>query len=114
MPTVTFLDADGTEHPISGDIGQSAMEIGRREGIAGVVGECGGCAACGTCHVLVDPRWLGALLPMRQDEDDMLDFVTQRAPNSRLACQIRLTPALDGLILLVPAKQAPSPRRPAE
>ena len=102
-PHVTFVFADAPACTIAGDVGQSVMEIARRAGVAGIIGECGGNTACGTCHVLVVDRWLGATGAVGRDEADMLDFVAKRAPNSRLACQIRLTPAMDGLIVHVPA-----------
>jgi 2Fe-2S ferredoxin len=43
---------------------------------------------------------------MRADEDDLLDgTATERLPNSRLSCQIKITPALDGLVLRLPERQ---------
>jgi 2Fe-2S ferredoxin len=35
----------------------------------------------------------------------MLDFAFDVRPNSRLSCQIKVTDALDGLVVRVPAKQ---------
>jgi 2Fe-2S ferredoxin len=35
----------------------------------------------------------------------MLDFAYDVRPTSRLSCQIRITPELDGLIVRIPEKQ---------
>jgi 2Fe-2S ferredoxin len=38
-------------------------------------------------------------------EEAMLDFALVTAPNSRLSCQIRVTPDMEGLILRMPISQ---------
>ena len=38
-------------------------------------------------------------------EEDMLDFAFDVRKESRLSCQIKVTDALDGLVLRIPAKQ---------
>ena len=38
-------------------------------------------------------------------EEDMLDFAFDVRPTSRLSCQIKITPALDGLTVFVPERQ---------
>mgnify|MGYP001386737068 CR=1 FL=1 len=67
--------------------------------------ECGGACACATCHVYVDERF--AELAGKPDpmEEDMLDFAYDVRPTSRLSCQIRMTDALDGLVVHVPERQ---------
>ena len=37
--------------------------------------------------------------------DEMLDFAIELKPNSRLSCQIKVTSALDGLIVRTPKSQ---------
>jgi 2Fe-2S ferredoxin len=39
-------------------------------------------------------------------EEDMLDFAFEVKPNSRLSCQIKVTEALDGLVVSTPERQA--------
>lgn len=102
---VTFISQSGERRTVSGDIGQSVMEIARRGGVDGIIGECGGCCACATCHVYVAPEWAGIVGPPSTDENDMLDFVHDRQAYSRLSCQIRLRPDLDGLVVTTPARQ---------
>ena len=38
-------------------------------------------------------------------EEDMLDFAFDVRPNSRLSCQIKVTDALDGLVVTTPERQ---------
>jgi 2Fe-2S ferredoxin len=73
------------------------VEVIRENGIDELLALCGGCCSCATCHVYVDQAWLSALPPVGADEDDLLDLSDERAPNSRLSCQIRFSAALDGL-----------------
>jgi 2Fe-2S ferredoxin len=73
--------------------------------IPGIDADCGGACACSTCHAYVDPDWV-ARLPAREDmELDMLDFAYEPNERSRLTCQIKVTPELDGLVLQLPEKQ---------
>ncbi len=75
-------------------------------GVDGIVAECGGNAVCATCPVYVEAAWLDKLSPVGADEDDLLDgAAAERLPNSRLSCQIRITPELDGLVLRLPDRQ---------
>ena len=39
-------------------------------------------------------------------EEDMLDFAFDVRPNSRLSCQIKVTDALDGLVVRIPESRA--------
>jgi 2Fe-2S ferredoxin len=67
----------------------------------GILGICGGNALCGTCHVTVRPDQLDLLEPMDEYEEELLDTLPERQPNSRLACQIVPKPSMDGLELTV-------------
>jgi 2Fe-2S ferredoxin len=81
--------------------GLSLLEVARRYGID-IEGACGGSMACATCHVHVDEGWVDRLEPPSAEEEDMLDLAESLAATSRLGCQIRLTAALDGLVVRVP------------
>lgn len=75
-------------------------------GEAGIVAECGGSAMCATCHVYVADDWAGRLPAPLANELEMLECTAaQRAPSSRLSCQIKLTAALDGLVVRLPERQ---------
>ena len=106
MPTLTFIHPDNRAEAVEATEGDSAMLAALTYGIDGIVAECGGGAVCATCHVYVDEVWLARLPPLDGDEDDLLEGVaTERLPNSRLSCQIKITSQLDGLILRVPERQ---------
>lgn len=105
MIAISFVNADGEVTAVAAENGFSLMEVARRHGIAGIVAECGGACACATCHVHVDAAWLDAVGQPGPDERDMLDFARDRRPESRLSCQIRVSAALDGLIVRVPGSR---------
>jgi 2Fe-2S ferredoxin len=75
--------------------------VARRNAID-IEGACGGAMACATCHVHVDEAWFARLEPPSPEEEDMLDLAESLAATSRLGCQIRMTQALDGLVVRVP------------
>ena len=97
MPRLILVTRDGSERTIEGRAGLSLMEVIRDHGVDELLALCGGCCSCGTCHVHVDEEWVAALPPMESDEDDLLDISDYRTANSRLSCQIKFAPALDGL-----------------
>lgn len=104
MVKVIFIDANKSEHQVEGRAGQSLMLVAVKHHIAGIDAECGGACACATCHVYIDDPWQSQIPQPDQLESDMLDFARDVRPQSRLACQIKLTSALDGLPVVV-AKQ---------
>ncbi len=105
MPTVKFIEFNGTEHVVEGDIGDSLMMIATGNLVPGIDADCGGECSCATCHVLVDPAWLGKTGEMSDAEDAMLDLNPDRESNSRLSCQIALTDDLDGIVVQLPEFQ---------
>jgi 2Fe-2S ferredoxin len=106
MPTITFIHPDGRADRVEAEIGDSAMRAAIVHGLDGIVGECGGSAVCATCHVYVDDAWIARLTAVGDDEDALLDGVAcERQANSRLSCQIKITPDLDGLVLRLPQRQ---------
>ncbi|PPJ46311.1 2Fe-2S ferredoxin [Rhizobium sp. KAs_5_22] len=105
MAQITIIAFDGTRFELAAAEGSTVMENAVRNSVPGIEAECGGACACATCHVYVDEAWsekVGAPSPM---EEDMLDFAVDVQPNSRLSCQIKVTPALDGLVVRVPERQ---------
>lgn len=101
MPTVHVTTREGEERTVQATSGRSLMENLRDGGIDEILALCGGNCSCATCHVHIADEWLGKLLPMSADEDDLLDSSDDRQPNSRLSCQITVTEALDGIALSV-------------
>lgn len=64
-----------------------------------VKAECGGACVCATCHVRVPADWQDRLPPPSEDELAKLDEIPGADESSRLACQIVMTPELDGLVI---------------
>lgn len=102
MPNITYVHSDGSRETLDVRVGQSVMDASVQAGLTGIVAECGGSCSCGTCHVYVEEEWLGKLEPVTQDEVDLLGFVVDPRPNSRLACQIIVSSELDGLVVHTP------------
>ena len=96
MSKLYVTDREGQEHTLEGTAGWSVMEI-IRENNLDIEAACGGCCACATCHVYVDETWLAKLEAANSDESMMLDEAYEVRDNSRLSCQIKFGPALDGL-----------------
>ncbi len=94
--TVHVTDYNGTRHRLDGLEGWRLMEVIRDCGLP-IKAECGGACACATCHVYVAPAWLEKLVPPSGDETMMLDDAMAVEDNSRLSCQIILSPELEGL-----------------
>ncbi len=106
MPDITFILPDGTPHGLEAPEGVSLMQVATGAGLNGIVAECGGSAMCATCHVYVDPAWADRLPAPLGNELEMLECTaTERLPTSRLSCQIKLTAALDGLVVRIPERQ---------
>ena len=105
MPKITYIEHGGTEHTVDVPVGLTVMEGAVNNNIPGIDADCGGACACSTCHVYVDADWVGRL-PAREDmEVDMLDFAFEPNERSRLTCQVKVTPELEGLVVQMPEKQ---------
>lgn len=106
MPKITYIEHNGTEHVVDVPTGLTVMEGARDNNIPGIEADCGGACACSTCHVYIHPDWVAKLPPKEDMEEDMLDFAYAPDPaRSRLTCQIKVTPELEGLIVEMPEKQ---------
>ena len=105
MPKVTFITHHGQTHEVSVPTGTTLMLAAVDNGVPGIDGDCGGQCACATCHVFVDPAWAKRVGGRSEREDDMLNFAAELRDSSRLACQITVTDALDGLVVHMPEGQ---------
>jgi ferredoxin, 2Fe-2S len=105
MPKITYIEADGTEHPIEVKSGMSVMEGAVKHNVPGIDADCGGACACATCHVYVDEAWTEKTGSPSAMEESMLDFAENVQPTSRLSCQIKVTDALEGLVVRMPESQ---------
>lgn len=105
MIQITFIEPDGAEKCIEADDGQTLMQAAIGHGIRGVIAECGGAQVCGTCHCHVDAPWRSATGTPGDDERMLLEFSEHHGPGSRLSCQIRVSPAVDGMRVRIPPSQ---------
>lgn len=105
MAKITFIQPDGQSQTVDAEPGLTVMEAAKLNNVPGIEAECGGACACATCHVYVDEAWRPTTGKPSDMEEDMLDFAFDVREESRLCCQIKVSPALDGLVLRVPAKQ---------
>jgi 2Fe-2S ferredoxin len=105
MAKITYIQHNGTSQTVEAQPGMTVMEAAVKNAVPGIDADCGGACACATCHVYVEPNWVERAGSRSDMEEDMLDFAFDVRDNSRLSCQIKVTDALDGLVVQVPAKQ---------
>ena len=105
MPTVVFEKADGSSQEVHIESGTSVMQGAVDNMVDGILGDCGGCCSCATCHCYVADEWKDKVGDPDDVEKDMLEFVIEPQPNSRLSCQIVVTDDLDGLVVKLPESQ---------
>lgn len=104
MITITFILKDGTRHSVDAESEANVMQVATFNSVRGIEGACGGFCSCATCHVYVESAH--ALPAPAEDEENMLGgTAAQRQSNSRLACQLKLGPELDGLVVRMPEMQ---------
>ncbi len=107
MVQVVYVDNDGECTELDVQEGWTLMQAAVSNGVDGIEAECGGSCCCATCHVYVDDAFVDKIEPASDQEDSMLDeVVAERQPNSRLSCQIKVTPALDGIVVRMPEVQS--------
>lgn len=103
MPSLKVVRQSGEQVVLTAPVGTSVMEAMRSGGIDEIYAMCGGFCSCATCHVYVDATFAEKLPPISDDEDELLDSLDCRQPNSRLSCQLKLHDGIDGLKLTVAA-----------
>jgi len=106
VPEVIFIHPDGRREAVPAEDGQSIMQAATNAGVDGVIGECGGSLSCATCHVFVDEAWASRAPPRSDLEEDMLDAAAVEPTRfSRLSCQIKFAPDIDGIVVRIPTMQ---------
>ena len=101
MIRVRFIARDGRVLEAQADEGSSLLAAAQLADQP-LEGTCEGDMACATCHVLIDPVDFARLPRASAAEEDMLDLAHATTRTSRLACQITLTAALDGMTVRIP------------
>lgn len=103
MPTIIFVQHDGTEQRVHAEVGQSVMQVAVNNQVRGILGDCGGNCSCATCHGYIAPGFSSHMPAAESYETDMLSCAMDVSEDSRLTCQIIVTPELDGLVVKLPA-----------
>lgn len=105
MPTITFIEHNGTRHLVDASVGTSLMQVAMDNLVPGLIADCGGNATCATCHCYVDVEWVTKVPQADDMEIAMIDCAMHTQDNSRLSCQIKITDDLHGLVVRLPVSQ---------
>lgn len=107
MAKITFVEPSGSKRSIDVPDGMSLMQAATMNGVEGMEAACGGFCACATCHCYVDENHLSQIEAPNEIEAVLLEsLVTDRRSGSRLGCQVKSHPGLDGLVVHMPQKQS--------
>jgi 2Fe-2S ferredoxin len=103
MPCILFTLPDGTQKTVQAPLNWSLMQVAIAENIPGIEATCGGSMACATCHVILTHEWFAKISQgdneQSEEEKDILEMAYGLTPTSRLACQIKITPEMEGLVV---------------
>jgi 2Fe-2S ferredoxin len=105
VPEITYVEHNGTRHVVDVPVGVNLMTGALNHLIPGIEGDCGGLCACGTCHVYISPEAALSCGEPDELESGMLEFAFDTDKRSRLACQIEVTPSMEGMTVEMPTRQ---------
>jgi len=94
---IRFIQHDQREFVVDATDGESVMRAAQENGVPGITADCGGFLSCATCHVYIPEDWQDRLEPASEDEVAMLENAIDPQPNSRLSCQVIVSPDVEGL-----------------
>lgn len=103
--SVTFVHHTGEQQTVMANADDSLMQVATWNGVNGVLADCGGVMTCATCHIKVREDWWSKVGHPSEDEESTMEMSIDVGPRSRLACQVRLTAELDGLVVEIPKAQ---------
>lgn len=107
MVKVVYVEADGEQTELQVQEGWTLMQAAVTNGIEGIEAECGGSCCCATCHCYVDEAYLDKVNAPNDIELTMLDdTVAERKGNSRLACQVKISEEMEGIVIELPDVQS--------
>lgn len=96
-----FVNKDGSHTPVEAAIGRTVLEVAHDNNIE-IEGACEGSLACSTCHVILEKKLFDKLEAPCEREEDLLDLAPGLTDTSRLSCQIRVSPTLEGASVRLP------------
>lgn len=105
MTKITFIESCGTVHDVDAVNGKSLMIAAVKNGVPGIDADCGGKCMCATCHIILDDEGYAITGGPNSEEQVMLGLTPEPSPTSRLACQIQVSDALEGLVVRLPEFQ---------
>lgn len=106
MPTITYVQPDGSRYSIEAPVGANVMLEASMAGIAGILAECGGSAMCATCHVYLQDDCASQVSETSTVELEMLSSVSsEKRPSSRLSCQLILNESASEVVVQIPDTQ---------
>lgn len=97
MPNLTVVTRDGEEFSVSATDGMTVLEAIQAADIDEIEALCGGACACATCHVYIGDQWVDNLDKRGDEESELLEFSDHYEKGSRLSCQIKMSPKLEGM-----------------
>lgn len=101
MTKIVFTDIKGKRIEVDAENGFSVMQAALNNNVDGILADCGGNCSCATCHVYVEKSFMDIVGFPDELEEAMLDMKENLKRESRLCCQIEVTPELEGLQLEV-------------
>lgn len=105
MTRINFIEHNGKSHLVEVADGSSLMQAAVDNMVPGIVADCGGACSCATCHCYIEGEWAARVAPAQELEVSMIESATHTRASSRLSCQIKVTPELDGLVVHLPVSQ---------
>jgi len=107
--TVHFVDPNCGGLPlrktVQAPVGSSIVDVAKEHGV-NILAACGQKLQCATCHVILRKPMFDLLPPKGVREEDLLESTFTLTSTSRLGCQVRLTPELDGIECTLPDSAA--------
>ncbi len=100
MPKIIFRSKEG-DKIVDAREGETLLEVAERAGV-GLFGGCGGAGVCGSCQVYIEPKYLEKINEASFEEQDLLEALPNGKVNSRLACQVKVSDELDGMVVEIP------------
>lgn len=105
MVKVVFKKDGVDDRVVDADEGASVMEAALANDIGEILADCGGALSCATCHVYVAEGWRERIGKPDDEEEAMLEMAIDPDERSRLSCQIKLQPEIDGVEIILPKSQ---------
>ncbi|CDW72888.1 probable yah1-ferredoxin of the mitochondrial matrix [Stylonychia lemnae] len=82
--------------------GETLLEVAHNNKIE-LEGACEQSLACSTCHVILEEEIFENLESPKEEEEDLLDLAYGLTLTSRLGCQVKVTRAMEGMLVKLPS-----------